>query len=820
MVSKNLELMSPAGSWQSLEAAVNAGADAVYLGGSRFGARQYADNFDNEELKRAVEFAHLRGVRIYVTVNTLLADNEIPEAFEYLKYLSDIGVDGVIVQDLGVASLVKKYIPQLPLLASTQLTVTNSDGVIFAEKAGFLRTVLARETSLADMEKICFIAKSDVEVFVHGALCMGYSGQCLMSSLIGARSGNRGQCAQPCRLPYVLVNEKGQEVLEEGSIGKYLLSPKDLNTIEMLPELIEAGVHSFKVEGRMKRPEYVAVVTSVYRYAIDSYLKGDFSVAKDALRDLKQIFNRDFTTAYLKDRPGKTLLSDRRPNNRGVQVGRIVGSDRDSGLISVKLEEDISVGDELEVWISVGGRASTAIKELFIGKKSVQHAQKGEVASFSFPHTVSDNDRVFRVFDYSLMEYARSFFGDDVDSALPVIGEVVVKLGEPMTITFTDVDGNKGIGKTEFITEQARKHSLTSETVQKQVERLGNTDFYLKELKLDLPDGMMVPVSEINEARRQAIESLKFTRLNAFLSPREKITAKLPQIKTQSKDKTKTMLSVHVDSLEKLEIAEKSGADILIFGGETYNHRAISEKMYQQASGFVCNQNKQIYFATPRIINEVQKDQYLQELNYMKQAKPDGIIVSNVAFVEPVKELKLPFWVDYSLNSFNSWSVDFWRRCGAQGVMLSQELTMQQVDELASKNILPLECLVHGRTEMMVTEYCAIGSLLGNIHEQVCSCPCMKEKYFFQDRKDELFPLVTDQFCRMHVLNAKELSLIESVERFKDMGIARIRIDGRSMDNDKLAKVVADYKAALCGNVVSNKYYDTTRGHYFRGVIS
>lgn len=816
---KEIELMSPAGSWQALEAAVNAGADAVYLGGSRFGARKYADNFDNEQLKKAVEFAHIRGVRIYVTVNILVADSEMFDAFTYLKYLSEIGIDGVIVQDLGIAWLIKKYIPQLPLFASTQLTVTNSGGVLFAENMGFLRTVLARETSLADMEKICSTVKSDIEVFVHGALCMGYSGQCLMSSLIGARSGNRGQCAQPCRLPYILVNEQGEEVLPEGSIGKYLLSPKDLSTVEILPELLKAGVNSLKIEGRMKRPEYVAVVTSIYRYAIDSYVKGDFSIAQEALRDLKQIFNRDFTTAYLKDRPGKMLLSDRRPNNRGVQVGRIVSSDRDNGLISVKLEEDITVGDELEVWVSVGGRVSTAIKELFVDREKVQNVAKGQIATFSFPHAVSNNDRVFRVFDYSLMDYARSFFGENASSSLPVGCKVTVELDKPLCIAFVDSDGNKGIGETAFIAEKARKHSLSKETIQKQVERLGNTDFYLKELIIELPDGLMVPVSEINEARRQAIENLKVERLNKFLAPREKVTVSLPKVQSGKKEYAKTLLSVHVDTLDKLKVAGENGAEVLIFGGETYNHLAISEQMYQKASEFANKHNKKIYFATPRIINETQKEEYVKDLKFMQQAKPDGIVISNLAFVNDVQALNIPFWLDYSLNAFNSWAIALWRELGAEGVMLSQEMTMTQIEEVASKTILPLECLVQGRTEMMVTEYCAIGSLLGNINEQDCTCPCIKGKYFFKDRKDELFPLVTDQFGRMHILNAKELSLIENVTRFKDMGISRIRIDGRYIDKDKLKQVVADYSSALLGDSFKGEYNDTTRGHYFRGVV-
>ena len=266
-----VELLAPAGNFEALKAAVEAGADAVYLAGSNFGARAYAGNFSPEELTKAVRFAHLRGVAVHVTVNTIVADSELDSLAEYLSFLNEVGVDAILVQDLGVAALAKRVAPKLILHASTQMTVHSLEGVQFLENMGFSRVVLAREMTLPEIEYICANSEAEIEIFMHGALCVCYSGQCLMSSMIGARSGNRGRCAQPCRLPYELIDENGTDLLE-GKAGTYLLSPKDLNTLELLPKLIAAGVDSLKIEGRMKRPEYVAVVVETYRAALDGFI--------------------------------------------------------------------------------------------------------------------------------------------------------------------------------------------------------------------------------------------------------------------------------------------------------------------------------------------------------------------------------------------------------------------------------------------------------------------------------------------------------------------------------------------------------------------
>jgi len=338
------------------------------MGGKEFSARAYAANFERDEMEEAVKYAHARGVKIYITVNTLLNDVEIWDALKYLHWLYNIGIDAVIIQDLGLLLLSNKILPELELHASTQMTLHNSPGVALAYQSGIERAVLAREVSIKETKDIIAETNVEIETFIHGALCISYSGQCLMSSMIGGRSGNRGRCAQPCRMKYQLVNEHG-ELIQVDADGEHLLSPKDLKSIELLPKLVDAGIAAFKLEGRMKRPEYVAVVVKNYRAALDRAVKeaqNDYYVSEAAERQLAQAFNRDFTTGHLEQNPGRDLMSYSRPNNRGLFLGRIKEIKGKKAL--VKLEIPLSVGDGVEIWVS-SGRLGTKISEILLRER-------------------------------------------------------------------------------------------------------------------------------------------------------------------------------------------------------------------------------------------------------------------------------------------------------------------------------------------------------------------------------------------------------------------------------------------------------------------
>ena len=816
-----IELLAPAGSWEALEAAVNAGADAVYMGGKAFGARQYASNFDREEMAKAVYFAHMHRVRIYITVNTLVDDSEMQDLASYLLFLNNVGVDGIIVQDLGVIRLAKQIVPDLPLHASTQMTVTNSSGVDFSIEAGMERTVVARELSLEEIKAACSRG-TEIETFIHGALCVCYSGQCLMSSLIGGRSGNRGRCAQPCRLPYKLMNAKGEDMLAGKDAGQYLLSPKDMNTLEILPELIEAGVVSYKIEGRMKRPEYVAVVVDAYRRAIDSYKAGNYNVPQQDLDNIEQIFNRDFTTAYMTHRPGREMMSDRRPNNRGVLVGRVAKLDKARNKATIKLDKELHLGDGLEFWVSVGGRVGTTVTEMLRSGESVSVAKVGEQVTIDVPNGVRLNDRVFRTLDAGLMAYAQQFFGPDAKKRIPVDAVVTAKLGEPMKIMLTDDEGNVGYGETNFIVEEARKRALDDDVVRKQVDRLGTTEYFLNSLTFEHDDNVMVPMSEMNEARRMAAESLDAARLEAFAPARKQRHSYKAELVPREKGNRNrnAIITVHCDTVPKVEEALRGGADRILFAGDAFSTKVITNEDYRTVVAMVRKAGKEVAFATPRIIKEAQLKFFDKFFALWNELAPDYVYISNNGLWPLAKKYEnLKLWADMTLNIYNVQSLEFWHEAGAQGALLSPELTMGQVEHLAAVSPMPVECMVQGRLEMMVSEYCVGGSFLGDLHKGACKFNC-KEPLFLGDRKDAAFPVVGDQYCKMHILNAHELSMLTNVKHMEDIGVASLRIDGRNYDAKDVGELTRMYKQVLRGEMhIEENLPNTTRGHYFRGVL-
>lgn len=826
-----VELLAPAGSREALVAAVENGANAIYLAGNAFGARAYASNFDREALREAIHFAHLRKVAIHVTVNTIVADEEMGPLRDYLRFLYEAGADAVLVQDLGVARVAHETVPDLPLHASTQMSVSSLEGVRALAELGFTRVVLARELSLKEIRHICAHASVEIETFMHGALCVCYSGQCLMSSMIGGRSGNRGRCAQPCRLPYTLVDEKGQDVLGDKA-GSYLLSPRDLSTIDVIPDLIEAGVSSLKIEGRMKRPEYVATVVRTYREAIDTYYAGKgYAVTQEERDDLAQIFNRDFTTAYLEGRPGKAMMSDRRPNNRGLLIGRVTAYDWDRRIVTVKLSGRLGLGDQVDFWVKVGGRVTATISALTDAKgRAVEEGQAGDTVSFAIPSAVRDHDRVFKVYDARLMERAKETYASGAPvRRIPVAIEVRAAIGEPLTVTLCDAEGHRGEGRTDFIGEPARKRPLSEETVRKQVSRLGTSVYEMKSLHCDIAGEVMVPMSEINEARRKAVEALDALRLKEIEArehrPEPKFTDRIARPTPK-----KAHFLVAVDTLGKAEAALAAGADGILFGGESYEHRVIAPEEYERAWQMAREAGARIDFNTPRIVHDGQQKHVERLLDAFAAFPPDAVHVHNIAMLALVRRLTdFAIHADYSLISYNKQTLAFLKDYGASGATLSPELTAKEIRQLAKESPLPLTCIVHGRLELMVSNYCVTGSFLGGCGEGPCTQPCTRGHFALKDRKDALFPLAMDQFCHMHVLNSKVLSMMLHAMKFRTAGIETMQIEAKAMGEKEIAAIVKAYRKAMTfpeepaedqlSWIHEQEGKDITRGHYFRGVL-
>lgn len=833
-----VELLAPAGSWESLKAAVESGANAVYLAGKGFGARAFADNFDNEALQEAVTFAHMRNVAIHVTVNTVIDNSELSNLTQYLTFLYNIGVDAIIVQDLGVAKLAHEIVPNLPLHASTQMSINNLDSINVLEKLHFKRVVLAREVNLKDIKFFCKNTNIQIETFIHGAICVCYSGQCLMSSMIGGRSGNRGRCAQPCRLPYTLVDKNSNDLLQDSAAGKYLLSPHDMNTLDLIPQLIEAGISSFKIEGRMKKPEYVAIVVNAYRKKIDDYYRKTGFDESEIKTELSQIFNRDFTTGYLLTHQGKKMISDRKPNNRGRLIGRVQSYDRRTYIADIKLSDDLQIGDKIDFWVKIGGRVNMNISELRIGNKKVSIAHAGDVISMKMPKHVQEHDRVFKIFDAALNKKAKAFYtSSDPVRRIQLAVKLIAHLGQKVQIEMHDADGIFTTLTGDFVCEKALKRPLTYETVYKQINRLGSTIYELQALDCDIDDNVMVPISVLNDIRRQCTEAIEKKRLKRFQRPSVKSTTnwwKILQIKENTKIYS-TSLLVTTDNLEKVNAALKGNCDGIIFGGDSYNHQNITIEDYQTAVTNCQQKNTPIYLALPRILRQNQANFIPNLLSKLNTSDFSGIYVHSVGQLKAINDFckqhnkKLPIWTDYSLNAFNNAAILSLYEQNIAGCMLSPELNMQQIKAISAISPVPLEVFVQGNIELMVSEYCLPGSFLGNLHDNKCTGICKHKQFYLQDRKDEHFPVVTDQFCHMHILNGRELVMLAHVTELCAMNLAHLRIDGRYMSEDKLTKTVKLYKEVMqmgkgklslaSNRIESFEGNNFTRGHFFRGIL-
>lgn len=846
-----MELLAPVGNIDSLKAAVENGANALYLGGKMFSARSSANNFSLEELKEALDYAHLRGVKIYVAVNTLVADEEIKDLLFYLKGLQEIGVDAIIVQDLGVLNLVRRVFPKFPIHISTQMTIHNLEGVVFLEKLGVKRIVLSRELSAKEIGFIKANSQVELEIFVHGALCISYSGQCLMSSIIGARSGNRGRCAQPCRLPYQLVDCNNTVLLDEKETGLYLLSPRDLKLIEYLPEVRETGVDSLKIEGRMKKSEYVATVVRIYRQAIDRLLTNrvsDFSVSKQEEQDLAQIFNRDFNSQYFLGKTGRDLMSYRRPNNRGIYIGRVDSYQSENSLAFIKLENNLAKGDGIEIWVSQGGRVGKTIDGLLINGEEREDACAGQLVQIKIEGRIRPGDRIFKTHDERLSWQARKSFNSSAPSwKLPLGVKVIGRENEPLIIEVKDREGRLGRGITEFKAEKALKRPLTREFLEDQLNKLGNTVFYLEELFLDIKGDLMVPISEINQARRRAIKQLeqKILRNNTnkiFIRDEHlnQVLQILKKAKKRSKETEQPLLTLSVTDFDSLKSGLEAGADRVYLGGELLGSRKeLNLEQWARAYYYCLEKGKNLYLATPRILKDKELNSWREFLSRIESNPPAGVVVANLGILNILKEnYSYPISIDYPLNVFNSFSLEFLvDNLGPRlkGVTLSPELTFKQLEGMVRKEQgIEIECLVEGYLPLMVLEHCLLCNQLGGGDKKSCQAPCQKEDYFLRDRLGVKFPLKTDPYCRTHVLNSVPLSLLENLEEFRTLGINTLRIEGRGQDQRKIAQLVNVYKRGmdLCWGNKGKNYLDDpkirdflgnqrkgfTKGHYFRGV--
>ncbi|VVB92100.1 Peptidase family U32 [uncultured archaeon] len=771
------ELLAPAGSKEALIAAIENGADAVYFGGTFFSARQYASNFTRADLEWAIDYAHIRGVRAYVTVNTLIKDSELEEASNYLQFLCNCGADAVIVQDPGILELLREQLPNIAVHASTQMTIHNAEGVKFLQEMGVKRVVPARELSLDEIKRIKSQTAIEIETFIHGALCFSYSGQCLLSSMIGGRSGNRGYCAQPCRKKYRM-----------DETGGYLLSPKDLNMSGHIPDLVEAGIDSFKIEGRMKRPEYVAGVVRVYRKLIDRYLDApsDFMVTEDEKHTLRQLFNRGFTTGYFFGKPGNDLMSRKYPHNIGTELGKVIDYEPRRKLVSIYLKAPLRRGDG----IGVGGRETgVIIRNIYVNNKNVVSAGPYSTVMVPLEMEVARGDIVFKTSDYQLMASLETKNGRKI----PIKMSIKARAGETVELFISD--GENEVTVREGIAINAERHPSSRESIENQLKKLGSTIFESREITFDIEENIFIPVSVLNSLRRSGIERLERTRAQKW-----KRQCNMPAIPDgKKKVGSKPVLSVSTGSVECFEAAADNGADIVYLGGEVYMEDSLDKDDYRYAVEFGRKKGVSVFFNTLRIIKEI------KDLN--TDLDPDGFLVSNPGILYYLRGLK-PIVTDYPFNVLNRLSMEHLFKY-SQRITLSPELTLKEIRNLAPSG--QTECIVHGFFPLMVSEHGLASCLFpGGRVEDVC----------LKDEKGFVFPVKTDSENRTFIMNSRELCMLDYVPDIVKAGVDCLRIEAKIYDKEKTGKITRTYRKAMDSMSPDTKCEEEhTTGHYFRGIL-
>ena len=816
---KNVELLAPAGNMECLHAAVKAGADAVYLGAGHFNARRGADNFLLENLAEACDYAHLRGVKIYLTLNTVVLPSELPDALELARQAYRCGVDAFIVQDIGISIELSRIMPDVEVHVSTQMNIHDEDGLRAAAALGATRVTLARELSLAEIARLHELAEElgvELESFAHGALCVCYSGQCFMSSLVGGRSANRGRCAQACRLPYELHNRALRKTLD--APGEHLLSPKDLCTANLIPELLHAGVASLKIEGRMKSPEYVQAVVGVYRAVIDRVEVAidrdgiDSVVASDApelraseeeMNVLSEAFSRGFTTAYLNGKRGNEIMSYGRPNNRGVFVGRVAKVRE--GLVFIDPETELHVGDLIEFWTNRGHFVHT------IGEFKTDRAGR---VFFAVERAVGKGDRVFRV-----RNAEAAFVDDDKLPSVAVCARAELRIGQPALLTFTVAAGDASVTVEGPEVEAARTKAITEEEVREHIDRMGTTPFYLSSLEIDLDEGVGMGFSMLHKLRARAAEELQETILAHYHA--RKLERTPSRVFAPVVRKGWCKVAALATNPACARAAKRAGADLIYVPAANYRRgeAVIAGQLSDTAEQ--AGYPKQCIPVLPTV-SQMFDEEKRNGFDTWKRVKADKpVMVENLGQLLHATEMGAAPEVGPHIPVTNKLDLQAMADLGAQRVWLSPELSLVQIEELGDMAPMPLGLTIMGQTELMVTEHCLLMSQ-GPCNQKCAECARRKSPHYLKDRKGYEMPVITDCTGRSHLYNAVQMDVAHLMPEIIGAGVSTVLVDTTLMNvketTEKVARAVrARDIAQKDGNKVA-KAEGATSGHLFRGV--
>lgn len=724
------ELLVPVGNMDSLKAAVMNGADAIYLGGKRFGARAFAGNFNDEEMISAIHFAHLYGVKIYVTVNTVVFESELEDVYNYCLFLHKAGVDALIVQDLGLMSLLKRRLPNLEIHASTQVHNVSESGLRILEDLNVKRVVFAREQSLATIDS--YKTSMEKEIFIHGALCVSYSGECLFSSVLLGRSGNRGECAQVCRLPYKLL--ENDEFIKTDS--KYLLSTKELKTVSKFKEIMDSSVKSLKIEGRMKSPEYVACVTRLYRNLIDYYYGKDDLRISEYEEDLKVIFNRQYTYGYLFNATNDEIINIHTSNHVGVHLGKVFKVT--SKYIYIKLDSQLNQGDGIRINETNDGMI---VNFLYDESLKLTNICKN-IAVIDKKIKASVGDSVNKTSDITVINKYRELPVRKVD-----IDVTFTHSGNHATLEITD--GINVVKKEANIVFPSKNISIKKEDIIKQLSKLGNTPFKIANISIGEFESKFINIKDLNAMRRNAVEELIFIREN---SKKEVIQRKDNEEMHKNSLEEKLTLSVLVRNEEQLLKCLTYFERIYVIDGNLYN-------LYKD--------NPKIYYRGSRIYEKTNiKNTLATELGEIY----DGAKIS-----------------DYFLNITNHETLDYLSKYVDINT-LSIELEDDNIERIMKHNNYNVEMLLYSTFELMITKYCPVNKVANK--DNVCT-KCMKNEYKLVDRNGSKYPIKTDVKNHLtHILDSKVTNNIEKLKYYYNLGIRNFRIELNSEDSKEIDDII------------------------------
>ena len=785
------ELLAPAGDWECLRAAVANGADAVFFGLPRFNARIRAHNFTEEELPEVVKFCHQHGVKAYVTFNTLVFTSELSDAEDYLRLLSRAGVDAVLVQDIGLARLARALAPDLPVHASTQMTLTSPEGVEFARELGLSRVVLARELSLRELEK--FDPSMPIEVFVHGALCVAYSGQCLTSESLGQRSANRGECAQACRMPYELIVDGTARDLGD---KRYLLSPQDLAAAEEIPALLKRGVISFKIEGRLKSPEYVAAVCQVYRKALDAAMvvvggqaEAGHKMSAAERYQLEMTFSRGLFSGWMHGVDHQHLVSARFGKKRGPFVGRIDNIGRD--FVEVNAQVPLQPGDGL-VFDTGGDTNAEQGGRLYEVRGRRLFFEHGKI-NFG---KLQPGDRIWKTDDPALDKRLRQSFTGRIDPRQRTSIDLVVRgrTGEQLAVEAHIPRGPGSTVRSTIPLQTARTAPLSADKLREHLGRFGEHPYELGELRNELEGEVILPISELNRVRRQLVAELD--------AAREIVRAEQPiswrgffaqgQRTTMEQSAVEPQLSVLCRTMDQLDAAVRAGVSTLYVDFEDIR-RYADAVAHSHSVG-----NVSIFLATPRI----QKAGEQGFFRLIENAKPDGVLIRNLgAIAHFASSGKMPQVGDFSLNVANPLTAQHFMSKGLQRVTISYDLNIEQVlDLLQAAPPEWFELTLHQHMPMFHMEHCVFAAFMSKGSSFLdCGRPCEKHRVHLRDRVGTEHPLRADVGCRNTLFNAVPQTGARFAAALLDAGLRHFRVELLEEDAHETARIIAAYRALLNG---------------------